>query len=124
MTPASSASATARPCLITSAEWDLRASSPSGRIVAIAADRRGSGSTFACAPNVREAYLIGSKRLRAGHVRLLPHFHFVPNPEVAASFNHLVGGRDEGRWNCEAKCLGGLTIDDKLEVSRLLDWQI
>src|SRR6202022_385376 len=29
-----------------------------------------------------------------------------------------------GRWHGEAKCLGGLEIDDKLEASRLLDRQI
>ena len=52
------------------------------------------------------------------------HVSKVPNSEVVASFDHLVGGRDEGRWNCEAKALSGLTIDDKLEVSGLVDWQI
>src|SRR5277367_5057768 len=42
----------------------------------------------------------------------------------SASFDHLVSGCEQGRWHSEAKCLGGLEIDDKLEISRWLDRQI
>jgi hypothetical protein len=48
----------------------------------------------------------------------------VPYADATASFDHLVGGYEQGRWHSEAKCLGGLEIDDKLEISRLLDRQI
>src|SRR5260370_30477458 len=48
----------------------------------------------------------------------------VTRPKWYVSFAHLVGGGEQGRWHRKAKCLGGLEIDDKLEVSRLLDRQI
>src|ERR1700730_5731093 len=39
-------------------------------------------------------------------------------------FDHLIGGREEGRRHGEAKGLGGPEIDDELEVSRLLNRKI
>src|SRR5262249_1384162 len=38
--------------------------------------------------------------------------------------NHLVGTSEYGRWNCEAQCLGGRKIDDKIEFGRLLGREI
>jgi hypothetical protein len=49
---------------------------------------------------------------------------FVPNPEVAASFNHLVGCGEQRRRNGETKCLGGLEINDQLEFRWLFDWDL
>ena len=44
----------------------------------------------------------------------------VPTPEVAGLFNHLVGDSKHSRRNCQAECLGGLEIDDEIELCRLL----
>src|SRR5262249_54379256 len=42
----------------------------------------------------------------------------------AASFDHLVGGREERRRNGEAKQPGGLGVDNQLELARLHDRQV
>jgi hypothetical protein len=39
-------------------------------------------------------------------------------------FDHLVGASQHGAWDSEAEGLGGPEIDDKLEMSRRLKWQI
>ena len=39
----------------------------------------------------------------------------------AASFDHLVGAREKGRWDGEAHGLGGLEIDDHLVKRRCVD---
>jgi hypothetical protein len=48
----------------------------------------------------------------------------VPNSEVTALFDHLVGAGEQRRWHFEAKCLGGLKIDDKLVIGRRLHRQV
>jgi hypothetical protein len=40
------------------------------------------------------------------------------------SFDHFVGEGQEGRRNSETEFLGGLAINDKLEFSRLLNWEV
>src|SRR5215510_2929015 len=42
----------------------------------------------------------------------------------AASFDHLVGGREERRRHGEAKQPGGLGVDNQLELARLHDRQV
>src|SRR4051812_42171496 len=42
----------------------------------------------------------------------------------AFSFDHLVGPREEGRWDGKAKGPSGLQVDDELELRRLQDWQL
>ncbi len=39
-------------------------------------------------------------------------------------FDHLVGARKHGRWNCKAERFGGREIDNKLELGRLIDREI
>jgi len=39
---------------------------------------------------------------------------FAPNAEVPASFDHLVGGGEQRRWNFEAQRPGHLEIDHQL----------
>src|SRR5712692_10460121 len=43
---------------------------------------------------------------------------------LLSSFDHLVGACDERRRNIEAERLGGLEVDDELELGRLLDRQV
>ena len=47
----------------------------------------------------------------------------VMNSRVA-SFDHLVGGDEQRRRHGEAEHLGGLAIDDELELGRLHDRQV
>ena len=46
---------------------------------------------------------------------------FVPKPEVAASFDDLIGDREQPGLESETKQFGGLQIDDQREFSRLND---
>jgi hypothetical protein len=43
--------------------------------------------------------------------KILRHFRFVPNSEVAPLFNHLVGAGEQRRRKFEAQRLRGLEID-------------
>jgi hypothetical protein len=62
--------------------------------------------------------------LRADITLRTRYVRFVPKPEVAASFDHLVGDGGQ-RWrNVEAVRLGGLEMDDQLEFSRLHHRQV
>jgi hypothetical protein len=47
-----------------------------------------------------------------------------PPEEDSCSFYNLVGAGEQRLWHGEAQHLGGIEIDHKLEVGRLLDWQI
>ena len=38
-----------------------------------------------------------------------------------ASFNHLVGAREQRRWHVEAERLGGFEVYDEIEFGRLHD---
>ena len=49
---------------------------------------------------------------------------FVPGREFLPSFDHLVGGHEQGLRNREAEQLGGLEVDDKSVHRWLLKWQI
>src|SRR5262249_42831376 len=40
------------------------------------------------------------------------------------SFNHLVGAAEERDRNGKAERLGGLEVDEQLDLSGLLDWQV
>src|SRR5262245_29007834 len=40
------------------------------------------------------------------------------------SFDHLVGEQLYRVWHVEAECLGGLQVDDQLELGRLQDRQV
>src|SRR5262245_56336309 len=43
---------------------------------------------------------------------------------LLASLDHLVRARQQ-RWrDCEAESLGGLEVDDQLELCGLLDWEV
>ena len=94
----------------------------------------------ACVPIFVKQNLFAS---RAGHcprfmnsrnvlpvVSLGQHSHSADNEfgeamsALSASFDHLVSGCEQSWRHREAKCLSGLKVDDKLEVSRLLDRQI
>src|SRR5271167_3361371 len=40
------------------------------------------------------------------------------------SFDHLVGGGEQRLWDTKAERLRSLEVDDKLELRRVLHWQI
>src|SRR5215813_12335745 len=40
------------------------------------------------------------------------------------SFNHLVGGRKQRRWNGETKRSGSRNVDDEIELGRLHHWKV
>src|SRR5215831_10295479 len=44
--------------------------------------------------------------------------------KACISLNHRISLCDEERWHCEPKCLGGLKIDNQLELGGLLDGQV
>src|SRR6476659_159485 len=46
-------------------------------------------------------------------------FRKVPNSEVNASFNHLVGAGEQGRWNVDAERFGGLEVHHQFELGWL-----
>jgi hypothetical protein len=48
----------------------------------------------------------------------------VPTPEVAASFDYVVGDCEHFIWNDKAKRPGGLAVDDEIKFGWLLDRQI
>src|SRR5436190_7641600 len=39
---------------------------------------------------------------------------------LAHLFDHLVGGYQQARWNCQAKCLRRFAVDDSFELRRRL----
>jgi hypothetical protein len=49
---------------------------------------------------------------------------YVPNPNIAASFDYLVGDCEHFIWNDKAKRPGGFAVDDEIEFGWLLDRQI
>jgi hypothetical protein len=47
-----------------------------------------------------------------------------PCNELPPSFDHLVGERHQGRRHVQADCLGGLEVDNQLELGRLQDRKV
>src|SRR5215472_3573900 len=43
---------------------------------------------------------------------------------IHPSFNHLVGGRKQRRWNGETKRSGSRNVDDEIELGRLHHWKV
>jgi len=41
-----------------------------------------------------------------------------------ALFDHLVGAGEEGFWDAQAQCLGGVEVDSHIKLARLLNGQI
>ena len=49
---------------------------------------------------------------------------FGPIADITSLFDHLIGAGYE-RWSdSQAERLGGLEVEDKFELGRLLDWQV
>ena len=52
----------------------------------------------------------------SGHMQLqIADVRYVPKADITASFDHLVGGRQQGCRDLEAERPGGFEIDDQLE---------
>src|SRR5262249_56018968 len=47
-----------------------------------------------------------------------------PRMRVGRSLDHLIRPRQQRRRDRQAERLGGLEVDDQLELGRLLDWEI
>ena len=43
---------------------------------------------------------------------------------AVASLDHFIGPHEHRRWDRQAQSLGGLKVDDQLELRRLLYWEI
>jgi hypothetical protein len=50
----------------------------------------------------------------------LPRPRFTIRAHLRASLNHLVGEQQQRLRNLQPKCLGGLQVDDQLELCGLL----
>jgi hypothetical protein len=81
--------------------------------------------------NEREAPIPDLPVLAPGMGRSDPNRKFDPTQLGAKnrsfarrSFDHLVGLGGQHLWHAEAERLGGLEIDDQLELGRLLDREI
>ena len=53
--------------------------------------------------------------IRAGR-----HVSKVPTPEVAVSFDHLIGATEQHRWHFEAERFSSLEVDYEIELLRPL----
>jgi hypothetical protein len=47
-----------------------------------------------------------------------------PRSDIGASFDHLVGGDQQGLRNGQSKGFGSLEVDHLFQAGRLPDWQV
>ena len=88
------------------------AMSVQGLSLQVGRDRLSTNVHFASIPTVNSGLWDLSRWATSGREQSAAN-------EVVRLFDHLVGAGEQPRWHVEAKRLGGLVIDDQLELRRL-----